>query len=340
MLRIFTTSGLQKRIVMLHGPVLCMHGYESQLAVLHHSPCSPGADGSQDVHFQWLDVDMNAIVGSGAVCLSPQAKLEWLQLSETGFLSIMDSSGIVSVYSPPGPRSAGQWSPVLDINSLEKEKKMHKRDWFWPVLIDSENIVGIIVKEEKRYPDSQLPVMTKFPLAMPLIVGASAQEEAFMRSTLFTDRKESIILDEEDRAAVETSRMLLDKSLLQQINAACQQKKLARAFDLAQLFSSEKGLMAATTLANRHRLTNLAERIDTYRQERFREEDEEVEYEDVVEEEAYQEPAAKRSKHSHRLQQPEQQEDDETEDSRQQVRTSSYSAYDVSNGQILGHEYV
>ena len=313
MLRLFTISGLQTRIIMLNGPVLSMHGLQNELALLCHSPCSPGADGSQDVHFQWLNVDSKMTIAAGPVCLSPKAKLEWLQLTDLGFLAIMDSAGMVSLYSPSAAQIMGQWAPVLDITSLEREKKMHKRDWFWPVAITQDNIVGVLVKEEKRYPDTNMPVMSKFPLAVPLL-GATEQEESFVRNTLLTDRHASMAADEEDEAAVEVARLQLDKALLVQINAACTQKKLARALDLAKLFSSEKGVQAAATLANRHRLTNLAERIDMYRQVRFQEveeEDEVIEYE-----EDYQHTAAKR-KHQYQERQEEQQ--DEDDNSRQQV---------------------
>jgi len=323
MLRVFTMSGLQTRIMMLRGPILCMHGLADQLAIFCHTPCSPGADGSQDVHFEWLNVDSHTLVASGAVCLSPPddkqgaAKVEWLQLTDLGLLAMMDSKGIISVYSPPGNHASGYWAPVLDVNSLEKDKKMHKRDWFWPVSITPVEVIGVLVKEEKRYPDTQQPVMTKFPLSVPMLAGATDQEEKFLRNTLFTDRQAAIAMDEDDEAAVEAARVSLEKSLLTQINTACAQKKLARALDLAKLFSTEKGVAAAATLANRHRLTNLAERIDMYRQIRFQEEEEEVEYEEVEDEVTYQEPAAKRSKHQHHVQQ--QEAEDEDDDSRQQV---------------------
>ena len=316
MLRLFTMSGVQIRIIMLRGPILCMHGLGDQLALLFHSPCSPGADGSQDVHFEWLNVESKTMLAAGAVCLSPEAKLEWLQLTDLGFLAIMDSAGIISVYSPPGEHASGHWSPVLDVNSLEKAKKMHKRDWFWPVAITSDDIIGVLVKNEKRFPDTQLPVMTKFPLSVPMLSGTTEQEESFLRKSLFTDRQAAIAMDEEDEAVVEAARLQLEKSLLQQISAACSQKKLARALDLAKFFSTERGVAAAATIANRYRLTNLAERIDMYRQLRFQEQDE-VEYEEVEDEVAYQEPAAKRSKHQHHVRQ--QQEEDEGDDSRQQV---------------------
>lgn len=314
MLRLFTTSGLQTRIIMLNGPVLSMHGLHNELALLCHSPCSPGADGSQDVHFQWLNVDSKTTVAAGPVCLSPKAKLEWLQITDLGFLAIMDSAGMVCLYSPAAAQVTGQWNPVLDVTSLEKEKKMHKRDWFWPVAITQDHIVGVLVKEEKRYPDTNMPVMSKFPLAVPLL-GANEQEESFVRNTLLTERQAGIAADEDDEAAVETARLQLHKTLLQQFNMACIQKKLVLALDLAKLFSSEKGVQAAATLANRHKLTNLAERIDMYRQVRFQEvedEDEVIEYE-----EDYEHTAAKRSKHQYQERQEEQ--EDEDDDSRQQV---------------------
>ena len=310
MLRLFSTSGIQLRVVMLQGPVLCMHGVLDQLAVLCHSPTSPGADGSQDVHFQWLNVDSKAMIASGPVCLSPAAKLEWLQLTDHGLLAMMDSAGIVSLYSPGG--TAGHWTPVLDINSLEKDKKMHKRDWFWPVAITQDDIIGVLVKEEKRYPDAQMPVMSKFPLSMPLLAGCSTEEEAFVRKTLFTDHQATLVADEDDEAAVDAARVQLERTLLQQMNVACTQKKLARALDLAKMFSSEKGVIAATTLANRHKLSNLAERIDLYRQTRFREEEEEeIEYEEV-EEVSYRQPAANKRRRE------EVEEVEEEQDSRQQ----------------------
>ena len=300
---------------MLQGPVLCMHGHLDQLAILCHSPSSPGPDGNQDVHFQWINVDSKAMVAAGAVCLSPSSKLEWVQLTETGLLAIMDSAGIISVYSPGGPQMAGNWAPVLDIHSLEKEKKMHKRDWFWPVAINQEDIIGVLVKEEKRYPDTQMPVMAKFPLSVPLLPGATTQEESFVRNTIFADHQANTAADEEDEAALHVARVQLERTLLQQINVACTQKKLARALDLAKLFSSEKGVSAAVVLANRHKLSNLAERIDMYRQIRFQEEEEEIEYEEVEEEESYRQPAAKRSKHQH--QQQDEEEAEEEDDARQ-----------------------
>ena len=289
-----------------------MHGLHNQLAVLTHSPCSPSADGSQDVHFEWMDMDSKAMIASGPVCLTPKAKLEWVQLTDLGFLAVMDSGGLVSLYTPAGPQAAGHWAPVLDVKSLEKANKMHKRDWLWPVAITQDDIVGVLVKEEKRYPDSQLPVMTKFPLQVPLLPSASAQEEAFVRNTFFTDRQSSMAADEDDEAAVDAARMQIEKTLLQQINIACMNKKLARALDLAKLFSSEKGVAAAATLANRHRLANLAERIDMYRQIRFQEEEEEemVEYVEA-EEESYEQPPAKRARQQHHLQDDAENEDND-----------------------------
>ena len=164
---------------------------------------------------------------------------------------------------------------------------MHKRDWLWPVAIQKDDIIGVLVKEEKCYPDVQSPTIAKFPLSMPLLSGTSAEEEAFVRNTLHTDRQAVMAVDEDDEAAVDAARMQLEKTLLQQINVACTQKKLARALDLAKLFSSEKGVAAAATLANRHRLTNLAERIDHYRQVRFQEveeDEEQIQYEEEEEE--------------------------------------------------------
>ena len=344
MLRIFTTSGIQARVMMLRGPVLSMHGLISELAVLYHSPTSPGADGSQDVHFEWLDVDQKATIASGSVCMTPASKLEWVQLTDTGFLAIMDSGGIVSLYSPGAAQTSGYWAPVMDIKSLEKEKKMHKRDWLWPVAIQKDDIIGVLVKEEKRYPDVQSPTIAKFPLSMPLLSGTSAEEEAFVRNTLHTDRQAVMAVDEDDEAAVDAARMQLEKTLLQQINVACTQKKLARALDLAKLFSSEKGVAAAATLANRHRLTNLAERIDHYRQVRFQEveeDEEQIQYEEE-EEESYQ-PASRSVLGKRTRPQPQDDVEEEGEDCQQmdedydaRASPSSKSTADTPEAPVVG----
>jgi len=313
MLRIFSTSGVQMRIIMLQGPVLCMHGNIDELAVICHSPCSPGSDGSQDVHFQWMNLNSKTMVASGAVCLSPASKLEWLQLTDMGFMAIMDSAGLVSLYSPSTQPMTGHWTPVLDIKSLEKEKKIFKKDWFWPVAMTQEDVVGVVVKEEKRYPDSQMPVMSKFALNVPLIDRATTQEETFVRSSLFIERQGALAAyDEEYEKTAEVTRVHLEKTLLQQVSVAITQGKHARALDLAKLFPTEKGVAAAQTLANRHRLSNLAERIDMYRQIRFQEVEEEEEFVEY-------EPATKRSKQHHQEEHHEEEEDGDY--ARQQVRS-------------------
>ena len=71
-------------------------------------------------------------------------------------------------------------------------------------------------------------------------------------------------------------------------------------------------MAAAATLANRHRLANLAERIDMYRQIRFQEEEEEemVEYVEA-EEESYEQPPAKRARQQHHLQDDAENEDND-----------------------------
>jgi hypothetical protein len=156
-----------------------------------------------------------------------------------------------------------------------------------------------------------MPVMSKFALNVPLIDRATTQEETFVRSSLFIERQGALAADDEEyERAAEVTRVHLEKTLLQQVSVAITQGKHARALDLAKLFPTEKGVAAAQTLANRHRLSNLAERIDMYRQIRFQEVEEEEEFVEY-------EPATKRSKQHHQ----EEQHEEEEEGDYQQVRS-------------------
>ena len=67
------------------------------------------------------------------------------QVTETGMVAIMDSEGMVMVYSHA--EFSGQWIPMLDIKTCNK----HQRDWFWPIRITDSNLLGIVCKIEKRY---------------------------------------------------------------------------------------------------------------------------------------------------------------------------------------------
>mmetsp|Transcript_34186 Transcript_34186/g.80997 ORF Transcript_34186/g.80997 Transcript_34186/m.80997 type:complete len:821 (-) Transcript_34186:46-2508(-) len=262
LLRIFATSGLQTHVEMFAGAALCMHGHGNLLAFVHHTPVSPGPDDSQDLVFTLLDTTTRKGVAGGRVSLSPGATLEWLQVTDNNMVATMDSEGYVNVFAP-ALGLAGAWVPVLDI-----KKRNKPRDWFWPIRLDGECLTGVVCKEEKRFPDVLQPVLGRFELNMPL-VKADAPEEEMLRGSLFVAA--SGVDDEEEVAA---RRLDLDKKLLQLINAACTAKKLLRALDLAKQIANEKALEAAITLAKRHRLSNLAERIDMYRQVRFAEEEE------------------------------------------------------------------
>ena len=74
---------------------------------------------------------------------------------------MMDSAGIISVYSPPASQMAGYWSPVMDINSLEKEKKM-LFDEFHRLVYEIHQKTGIRnLILEKKYQTIQESLETK-----------------------------------------------------------------------------------------------------------------------------------------------------------------------------------
>lgn len=275
-LRVFTTSGLQTHIEMFPGPALCMHGNGDLLSFVNHTPLS-GADEIQDLQFQLLNVSTRKGLAGGRLPLSPGTTLEWLQVTDAGIVATMDSDGYVNVFAS-AVGVAGAWVPVLDIKTRNKS-----RDWFWPIRLDADCLTGVVCKEEKRYPDVLQPVLGRYELSMPL-VKTDAQEEVLLRGAIFA-------ASGDDEADVAAQRLELDKKILQLVNAACEQKKLLRALDLAKQMVNEKALDAAITLARRHRLSNLAERMDMYRQVRFaEEEDVEEEEEEEYEEEEEEEP--------------------------------------------------
>eukprot|EP00960_Hanusia_phi_P077656 768724-Hanusia_phi.AAC.7 len=262
-LRIFSTSCVQLMTVMYPGPALCMHGCNDFLCFIHHTPSSPSLSGDQELQFLLMNVSTKTTVARGPVCLSPGSKLEWLQVTETGMVAVMDSEGMVMVYSHA--EFSGQWVPMLDIKTCNK----HQRDWFWPIRITDSNLLGIVCKIEKRYPDVPQPVLVKHDLKMPILPGHELEEQ-WLRGSIFVNFQATQSGGNDDND-IDVMKLELDKKLIQLINSACEQRKLAKALDLAKQISSEKALEAAITLANRHRLPNLAEIMDEYRQIRFQE---------------------------------------------------------------------
>ena len=143
LLRVFSFSGMEKNVLVLPGPVVCMHGLGALLGVVYHHPSSPSPEGDQVLEFQLMDLKGNRVTAKDYVGLSPKATIEWFQVVRPGLVAAMDSEGVVMIHTPA--EMGGQWTPVLDIKTCNQP-----RDWFWPISIDDFHLTGVVCKEEKR----------------------------------------------------------------------------------------------------------------------------------------------------------------------------------------------
>ena len=206
----------------LPGNCVCMSGLNDMLGMVYHLASSPSLSGDQVMEFQLIDTKAKSMLARGPMCLPPKATLEWFAVLPSAMLACLDSEGYASVFSSAS--MGGQWMPVLDI-------KVHNqtRDWFWPIGLTNQDLLGVRCKIEKRYPDVLRPVVTKFQLQVPLCKGDEG-EEKYMRGRIYFAHDEASAKpgDEEEEEELAGRALDLDKGLLQLINAALEQEKLMR----------------------------------------------------------------------------------------------------------------
>lgn len=188
-----------------------------------------------------------------------------------------------------------RWIPILNCNNAIKIQSSldSRHNWkYWPLGLYKQQLSCLLLKSGSHYPGFPLPLPIEIEVSMPTSVkedtglsnekntnSASSSidedpEESFLRSSTFgkilsdsLNDKENEEYNDEILERLEEFSILFDKSLLKLFASACQNSHLGKAMSVAKLIKSDKALVAASRIAERLDLVNIASRIGSLREE-------------------------------------------------------------------------
>lgn len=112
-LRLFTLSGVQREILRLPGPVVCLNALDDLLYIVYHS--SMGLPGEQNLSFAiyQIAIGCTVLVSAQPLPLTPKSTLKWIGFSDQFNPCALDSEGILSLFVS----SSGLWKPICYVDA-------------------------------------------------------------------------------------------------------------------------------------------------------------------------------------------------------------------------------
>ena len=258
-LRLFSTTGLVRHVMMLDGPVVTMACHEELMMIAYHFGL--GTNGDQSMSCALIDLDSRKVKHKDRLPMQPGAALSWLGFSDDGLPAMMDSKEVISVLLQDWDYT---WTPVAELQSTKK----NAGDKHWVVGLNEAEAMVVVCKGGSAYPKVlPRPMVTSMPLKMPLVGAADTLnlEEKFLRSKInFEHLKRAEDLDEDDEddnATMVHAQQQMDRFLLGCISRAVQAQKAGRALDLTTQLQLSQSIDTAIKLSVKAKLPMLAERM-------------------------------------------------------------------------------
>lgn len=112
-LRIFTLSGVQREILRLPGPAVCLNALDDLLYIVYHS--AMGLPGEQNLSFAiyQIGIGCTVLVSAQPLPLTPKSTLKWIGFSDQFNPCALDSEGILSLFVS----SSGLWKPICCVDA-------------------------------------------------------------------------------------------------------------------------------------------------------------------------------------------------------------------------------
>uniref|UniRef100_A0A8C5Q304 WD repeat and HMG-box DNA-binding protein 1 n=1 Tax=Leptobrachium leishanense TaxID=445787 RepID=A0A8C5Q304_9ANUR len=279
LIRIFSVGGIQKEILSLLGPVVCMAAHGEQLIVIYHR--GTGFNGDQCLGVQLLELGKKRrqVLHGDPLPLSRKSHLAWLGFTAEGSPCYVDSEGVVRMLN----RSLGDtWTPVCNT----REHCKGKSDHFWVVGIhENPQQLRCIPCKGSRFPATlPRPAVAILPFLLPYCQTATEKgqmEEQYGRSILFTNHFDYLSRNgyEHDENAKADAEKEQQELLMKMFALSCKLEREFRCVELAGLMA-QNVMNLAIKYASRSKRLILAQRLSEMALERAAELQEDTEEEE------------------------------------------------------------
>ncbi|XP_062302789.1 WD repeat and HMG-box DNA-binding protein 1 isoform X2 [Osmerus eperlanus] len=260
LLRLFSIGGVQRELLCLPGPVVCMAAHGEQLLLAYHR--GTGFDGEQALGVQLLQLGLRKrrVIHGEPLPLSRRSHLSWLGFTAEGTPCYTDSEGVVRLLN----RSLGNtWVPVCNTRDSCKGKSDH----YWVVGVHEhpQQLRCIPCKGSRFPPTLPRPAVAVLPFKLPLCQTATEKglmEEQYWRSALLHNHYDFLSscgyeVDEEGQSQSQKEQQEL---LMKMFALSCKLDREVRCVELAELMT-QSVVTLAIRYASRSRRMALAQRL-------------------------------------------------------------------------------
>lgn len=302
-IRIYSLFGLPIRVYRAKAsPAVSCAAWRDYVLTIGNGPVS--GDGSCQLLYTIENVKRDEVYQSeDIVALAPNTTLMSVFFSPEGDPYIFDSSGVLLTLLHWRTNGQARWVPMLDTKCLARLASGGKEECYWPVSVardaDGKPVFHcMIVKGSERYPANPPPMLSEFPLEIPLsssidksrnrkqngdIDGMSDDEDAprkpenkqqdheheyILASTLHTQLSDA--LSHTRPTALQKQNLIdlevrIDRALLQLLGLECLvgEDRGMKALEIVTLMRDANGKMLdlASKVATRYNREMLAEKI-------------------------------------------------------------------------------
>ncbi|KAK3588743.1 hypothetical protein CHS0354_024221 [Potamilus streckersoni] len=259
--RLFTISGIQRDILSISGPVVCMAAHGNQLVVIYHSGMGLPGDQCLAVSLLYVDGKQRSVLKGEPLPISSKAKISWAGFSSEGTPIYMDTAGIVRMLN----RKFGlTWIQVANTRSYAKGKL----DYYFIVGVnENPQQLRCILCKGARYPATlPHPAVTVLPFQLPLCelnTEKSQYEEALWRGKIFSNHFDHWTNQgfEYDETIKSEAHKPVQEALMKLFALSARSDREFRALEVCDMMSDQHTLQLAIKYASRLRHMQLAQRI-------------------------------------------------------------------------------
>ncbi|XP_070571111.1 WD repeat and HMG-box DNA-binding protein 1-like isoform X2 [Ptychodera flava] len=271
LVRLFSIGGLQREIISIPGPVVCLAGHGTQLLIIYHM--ATGIPGDQCLGVKLLSVygQQKHIVSGDQLPISSQSTLVWLGFSAEGTPFSVDSNGIVRMLN----RELMSWSPVANTRSKAKGRSDHY--WIVGVHENPLQLRCIPCKGATFPPTLPRPAVTILEFQIPLCemnTEKGKSEEEYWRNRSFShhmkyNQSQGYELDKNEEKAAQQE---INNALMKLFAISCKTDRDFRGGEVAEMMSSEHSISLAIKYASRMKKLSLAQYLSQLAKQKAEEE--------------------------------------------------------------------
>ncbi|OBZ68085.1 Minichromosome loss protein 1 [Grifola frondosa] len=240
-------SGIERCCLSLPGDFVAMVAGPEWVFVVNRDGATT-MDGSQNLTGRLINFDNFCLLQKDALPIPKRHLLKWIGITEEGAPAIYDSAGI--------------------LNMLPRFRKGRVLLACW---LAGDVFMCLILKGRQENPGFPKPLIQELPIRIPFKRTDPKEaplEEHFARESVLLDILRDSLGDELTTDEISRRELALDKELIQLVQNACKNDKLARALDLTRLLHHNASFDMAIKVAGFYHLIGLQEKMEALRDDR------------------------------------------------------------------------